>query len=713
MPSFAVIPNQKFILSGQVVTFRKRARDLEQTYVFEDDNGLPCTLSHAEFAKARAENRLRDWSPVSTASRGNGEVVKRARVTFESACERDRFMAERANEYILEWTRDRSVPRTARSLNLLCQRVHERRAARAEVEKRHEPKCMSGSRLVQLIRRWRNGGEVIDAVVPQTEHRGNYVHRLSATVRDVMWEATDDIYLVLHGTKVAGLHREIVKRVKFLNRSRPPELRITPPSYDAVLRHAGSICAFTRVFCREGAQAARQQFRLVQGSWHTTHANQVWEIDDTRADIMCLSEDGKTVIGRPWLTLVIDRHTRMIMSFVLSFSPPDTETALEAVRLAILPKDCFPGLPDGYAVLWLASNRPDVIHVDHGKAYNSAAFKAGVARMGIRHETMPLLKAWMKGTVERAIGTLTREVFHTTPGTTYSKTLERQDGDAAPELLAEATLLDVREKLVHWLVNDYSRRHHRGIDNTPLRLWMHSIEHHEQRVPLTREAVEVATSLSVGRMVRNGGIVVDKLRYLTAEGLGMEMLAKSREDREVLVRRDPSDLTVIKFLDARVTDPEREDWHTATICKEHMAKVKGRTLEEYRLAKTMRVLNPEKFGDDSEGWEATYEAVGVELHRKAGSRLGRDRVAAEASHQRIMRQTKEIVERERRVAEPRQQHQDLLEQVEEALGIPAEAPTSNASAAPPLNSPPAVEDDMDELRRLHGLGARPRDEETE
>ncbi|WBV42528.1 transposase family protein [Pseudoroseomonas cervicalis] len=711
MPSFAVIPNQKFILSGQVVTFRKRARDLDETYVFEDDNGLPCTLSHAELAKARAENRLRDWSPLSTASRGNGEVLKRARVTFESACERDKFMAERANEYILEWAKDRSVPRTARSLKLLCERVYERRSARAKVEKRVEPDCMSGSRLVQLIRRWRNGGEMIDSVVPQTEHRGNYTHRLSTTVRDVMWQATDDVYLVLHGTKVAGLHREIVKRVKFLNRSRPPELRIVPPSYDAVLRHAGSICDFTRVFCREGAQAARQQFRLVQGSWHTDHANEVWEIDDTRTDIMCLSEDGKTVIGRPWLTLVIDRHTRMIMSFVLSFSPPDTETALEAVRLAILPKDCFPGLPDGYAVRWPAENRPNVIHVDHGKPYNSAAFKAGVARMGIRHETMPLLKAWMKGTVERAIGTLTREVFHTTPGTTHSSILERQDGDAAPELLAEATLVEVREKLVHWLVNEYLTRHHRGIDNTPLRLWTHSVATHEQRLPLTREAVEVATSLSVGRMARNGGIVVDKLRYLAAEALGMEMLAKSREDREVLVRRDPSDLTVIKFLDARVTDTEREDWHTATLCKEDMPKVMGRTLEEYRLAKTMRVLNPEKFGDDTEGWEAIYGAVGVELHRKAGSRLGRDRVAAEASQQRIMRQTKETVERARRVANP-QQHQDPLAQVEEALGLSAEPSTSTDPAGPLPPSTAAVDDDMNALRRMHGLGARPRDEES-
>ncbi|WP_419898628.1 DDE-type integrase/transposase/recombinase [Roseomonas sp. USHLN139] len=709
MPSFAIIPGQKFLLSGQVITFRKRARDLGQTYVFEDDNGVPCTLAHEDFVKARADNRLRDWSAPSVASRGNGEVAQRARVTFESACERDKFMAERANEYILEWAKDRSVPRTHESLEPLCKRVHERRKARADAERRWEPKAMSGSRLVQLIRKWRYGGEKIDAVVPQVEHRGNYEHRLSWTVRDVMWQATDEFYLVLNGTKVAGLHREICKLIKALNKGRAPDLRIQPPSYDAVLRHERTICAFTRAYCRQGAQAAREQFRLVQGDWLTTHANEVWEIDDTRADIICLSEDGKTVIGRPWLTLVIDRHTRMIMSFVLSFSPPDTETALEAVRLAMLPKDCFPGARDRLEEAWEGHGRGEAIHVDQGKHYNSKAFKAGVARLGMRHETMPLLKAWMKGTVERAIGTATREVFHTTPGTTYSSILERHDGDVAPELLAVATLDEVWEKLLHWLVNDYLGRRHRGIDDTPRRLWKRSIESFEQRPPLTREDIEVATSLSVGRMVRKGGIQVDKLRYLTADGLMMEMLAKSKGDREVLVRRDPSDLTTIKFLDSRVTDAAREVWHTATLCKEHLPLVKGRTLEEYQLARSMRDFNPDRFGDDDTHWDAAYEAAAAELRRRADSKLARDRVGAEAARQRILRQARETAERDWRMANP-QQHPDPQDQFDAALG-PAAEPTSPPDEA--VQPQPPVEQDMDELRRMHGLGARRRNEESE
>ena len=83
------------------------------------------------------------------------------------------------------------------------------------------------------------------------------------------------------------------------------------------------------------------------------------------------------MIGRPWLIVVIDRHTRMIMAFVISFSPPDTTAVLEAIKIAMLSKE---ELLARYGVkgTYLARGRPETIHVDNAKHYNSVALKLGL-----------------------------------------------------------------------------------------------------------------------------------------------------------------------------------------------------------------------------------------------------------------------------------------------------------------------------------------------
>ena len=494
-----------------------------------------------------------------------------------------------------------------------------------------------------------------------------------------MWERTDALFLKLHGVSIAKLHREIGKAIREKNADLAPEARHAEPSYEAVTAHVKRICAYTMVFCRQGKTVADERFRLDQGGWLTTHANQIWEIDDTRADLICLGKDRKTVIGRPWLTVVIDRHTRMIMSYVLTFSPPDTETALEAVRLAMLPKNFFSAREPGLGKFWPAQGRPDEIHVDQGKPYNSKAFKAAMMRLGIRHETLPRLKAWYKGTVERLFGTAMREVFHLVPGTTRANLYDRDADEIAPELVAEATLEEVEVRLLAWMLNDYMRRTHRGIQDTPLNMWGKSMMEHDQRMPMTREDIVKATSLAVGRKIRRGGIVVDELRYLTPHGLRMEMKATSSSDREVLVRRNPGDLTTIQFLDVRVTDISEESWHAATICPEHLPRVEGLTLVEYRLARALRRQNPDVFADDDPEWTSTRLAVRENLEDDAASPRLTDRVRAEGRLERKVKQAEHTVLRLNEVAQG-----PMGDDLQSSLGVStsAESPVSTDPAPP-------------------------------
>ena len=130
-PSFAIPKGQKFLYEGKKIVFRYRARNAERSYVFEDENRLPYALSPEEVILARAENRLCDWVGVSIATIRSDRQICRARVTYSSGTEYERFLTDRANEYITEWVRNPKTPRTDGALQPLCEAVHARRVARA------------------------------------------------------------------------------------------------------------------------------------------------------------------------------------------------------------------------------------------------------------------------------------------------------------------------------------------------------------------------------------------------------------------------------------------------------------------------------------------------------------------------------------------------------------------------------------------------------
>ena len=79
-PSVAILPGQKFVYGGATIAFRYRAKDADRSYVFEDENRIPYTLSPDEVILARAEDRLRDWCGVSVATVRGDRQIRRARV---------------------------------------------------------------------------------------------------------------------------------------------------------------------------------------------------------------------------------------------------------------------------------------------------------------------------------------------------------------------------------------------------------------------------------------------------------------------------------------------------------------------------------------------------------------------------------------------------------------------------------------------------------
>jgi putative transposase len=157
-------------------------------------------------------------------------------------------------------------------------------------------------------------------------------------------------------------------------------------------------------------------------------SNQVWQCDHTKIDVLVVDQSGE-VIGRPWLTIVVDTYSRCIMGLHLGFDAPSAQLVGLALRHAILPKQ--------YAVayelqqVWDTYGLPQYLYTDGGKDFRSQQLEQVATELGI--VLCLRRKPSDGGIVERPFGTFNREFFSTLPGYVSSNVMDR-----SPKAEAEA-----------------------------------------------------------------------------------------------------------------------------------------------------------------------------------------------------------------------------------------------------------------------------------
>lgn len=701
---FLITPGQRFRLDRQKVEFKRCVTKSETVYIFENTDKRPVEILHDKLVELRVSGRLVDeiaYQERLAAAQAEG----RTPIGWARADGRDEEEGLRRMDYVLAWRAAKMPSRTVQNLGSLIENVFERRRAKGGGSLAGE--TPPSVRTVQeWLRRYLDAGENAAAVVPQHKNKGCRQPRLVSSVKDIIDDVVDLYYLTRRGCSMRSVHDRVSKQIDAENELRAPEAKLSKPSYETIRQHIERLCPYTVAYCRKGRGYAREKYRVAGGGIVTTHANEVWEIDDTRIDLICTDDESGLVIGRPWLILVIDRHTRMIMGFALSFAAPDSDAVMEVLREAILPKDPILQAA-GIEGSWAACNKPTTICVDNGKAYNSSALKRGLAKLGIGLQNAPVLKAWYKGIVERCFGTLTRQVFHVLPGTTYSSIYERDD-DPAPEMVAETGLREAQDKILRWITLEYQHTHHKGIDDTPAKMWAKSLHTHPQGLLPSREDVEVALSLTVERTLRKDGIEIDGLRYVSQDVARVRMVPRLIRDPKVIVRRDPNNLFVIEFLDA-VSEPGHERWRKAFLIEKHHSRVEGKTLAAFRVARALRNANPDQFGDDDPTWQKTYKAIERDAEDGLRAKRLNDRRRAVVDKGRLLLEMAKRTEPKTEAQLP-VPGEDLITILEAGLSVHPNARPAATDAIPSAAAEPTI--DPAAYAARHGLVARVRRKPT-
>lgn len=260
------------------------------------------------------------------------------------------------------------------------------------------------------------------------------------------------------------------------------------------------------------------------------HSNQVWQADHTKVDVLVVDASGE-VLGRPWLTTVVDSYSRCIMGMHLGMEVPSAAVVCLALRHAILAKRYSSGYELSHS--WSTYGLPSYLYSDNGKEFCSHHIEQVSNELGIVlcYRRRPS----DGGIVERPFGTFNSELFSGLPGYTGRN---RQERPKQAEANASLTLSALERLLVRYIVDRYNRNiDARMGDQSRIERWQAGCL---AQLPLLGEReLDMCLMRRESRTVYRGGY----LQFNNLTYLGEHLAGYAGE--KVVIRYNPRDITTI------------------------------------------------------------------------------------------------------------------------------------------------------------------------
>lgn len=426
-------------------------------------------------------------------------------------------------------------------------------------------------------RLWLAGGRDIRALVPFNWKKGNRTPKLPRWMVEEIDKAIDEVYAVQPPGSEADARRRAVTRI----RDRAAHDGLTIPDLgqrDVIgrnviaraLKHREQHDLISKRYGKEEADRALAALGTgPQGDWPLSEV----EVDHTLLDIIVIDPKTNAILGRPWLTALIDRYSRCIVGFYIGFHPPSWTSVMQAVQHAVMPKgEWLTGL-GGIHEAYRCHGVPDKLFVDGGREFLSTSMKAMESALNMKLVPLPKRRGDLKGKIERWLGSIQQQVVHKLPGTTLSNVVLRKDYDA--EGNAIMSLAQLRRVVAKWIVDVYHQENHPATGEAPSDRWVRGHALCGEKPP-PKELLAPLTGIADRRVLTREGIRYSGLKWNSNE------FSKLRNriglDAEVDIRIDPLDLE-----HAYVYDAKRRKWIEGDLTTDDVEV--GETLHQYEVIK--------------------------------------------------------------------------------------------------------------------------------
>lgn len=359
--------------------------------------------------------------------------------------------------------------------------------------------------------------------------------QLEMSVEDVMRDLIESFYETLDAPTKKALHDQVVKACV--------DAGLEPPCYATLLARLQRRDRHTSDRKRSGHKKA---YETAPHYWYLApdtprHGERPWErthIDHTQMDVVAVDSESGLPLGRPWLTLMVDAHSRRTLAFWITFDPPSYRSLMMVLRRCV--------------ERW--GRLPESILVDGGAEFGSRYFEQFLARWQVKKEVRPG-EPRFGAVIERSFGSLNARLLHQLRGNTKMTRNVRQVTPVTdPAARAVWTLAALGELLDEFFFSLYDQLDHPALGASPRAFY-------EARMIITgvrptrlisyNEAFRMSTlpttSKQTAKVDRVQGIKVNGRRYRAPE-LKMPVL----HGQQVPVRFDPMDVRrAYAYVDGR------------------------------------------------------------------------------------------------------------------------------------------------------------------
>lgn len=313
--------------------------------------------------------------------------------------------------------------------------------------------------LYRWIAAYQDSGH-LSALIPQRRGTKRGATALPQAVNDIIEQVIEEFYLTDRKPTPADTIVEV--------RERCHAAKVIPPHPNTVRNRIRRLPQASTLRRRHGRAMARDRFDPIRGAFpDADFPLSTVQIDHTEADVVLVEDETRLAMGRPWVTLAIDVHTRMVVGLYVSMDRPSAIAVGLCLSRAMLEKSTYLEAL-GVEGEWPVFGYIRSVHADNGKEFRGRALERACAEHGIDTVFRPVKVPHYGGHIERMMGTMAGEMRRL-DGATYASPRARGTYNATKH--ATMTLPEFETYLVDFIVNKYHRELHSALGVSPIARW--------------------------------------------------------------------------------------------------------------------------------------------------------------------------------------------------------------------------------------------------
>ena len=409
---------------------------------------------------------------------------------------------------------------------------------------KYNPALKPSTRTVQYwLSRYINSGYSIRALLPL--NHGNPTAKISPSIEPYIDQAIET-FKAPERISISKAYDNLKTAIEFDNRLIPDKTKkMKVPALSAFIRRLEKHAKKEITFARLGKEETRKLFKLRQLPQDIKFILQRVEVDHTQADLFVVDSKTNLVLGRPYVTALLDYKSKSILGFYIGFEKPSYLSIARALQHAILPKTYIKELYPEVENDWDCYGIPKTLVVDRGKDFESVALMDACADLNIRIERNPAKHPWFKGSIESFFKSLNQKLLQELKGKVFPNIVDTNLYN--PQKHAVITL-ELLLKLFHvWLIDIYQNDKVSKGTKIPSVSWQEDFNSVPRRI-ISSEKLDIVLSESKVRKNSQYGIVNDHIWYDSPE------LLKLRAElgfKNVQIKINREDLGYIRVLDER------------------------------------------------------------------------------------------------------------------------------------------------------------------